>query len=87
MKEFWLLLSKSPYVSLEDCMPLARLAGLRRVEVKVNHRNGTLAGTDEQMLISVKLGMKNLCARPGVKVSFGFKTPEDKVVVLSGVLD
>jgi hypothetical protein len=72
-------------------MPLAGLAGLRHIEVKVNHMaiywDGTLPGTDEQMLTSVKLGVKSLGARPGVKVSFEFKTPEDKVVILSGVLD
>lgn len=72
-------------------MPLSRLAGLRHVEVKVNHMtlywDGNLAGTDEQMLTSVKLGVKSLGARPGVKVSFEFETPEDKVVILSGVLD
>ncbi|KAH3909047.1 hypothetical protein HBI56_125970 [Parastagonospora nodorum] len=91
MKLFWLLLPTSQYVSLEDYMPLTRLAGLQRVEVTVNHMaiywSGTLASTDAQMLTSIKLAVKHLGARPGVKVSFKFKTPDDKVVVLSGVLD
>jgi hypothetical protein len=91
MKRFWLLLPTSQYVSLEECMPLTRLAGLQRVEVTVRHMaiywSGALAGTDAQMLTSVKLAVKNFGARPGVKVSFKFKTLNDKVVVLSGVLD